>query len=141
MPGTRIYVVIYGLAMPAPRPVRGVNFASVDRVKSDRRSSKVSTIRRLLSLFCPENSRRILPRIYIYIYIYIYVVIYGLAMPAPRLVRGVNFASPQVDRVRSDRRRIKVSTIHRGCCRFSVLQIRVVSCPDSPISMQLEPVY
>ena len=64
MPGTRIYVVIYGLAMLAPRPVRGVNFASpqVDRVKSDRRSSKVSIIRRLLSLFCPENSRCILPR-------------------------------------------------------------------------------
>ena len=27
-----------------------------------------------------------------------------------------------------------------GCCRFPVLQIRVVSCPGSPISMQLEPI-
>jgi len=63
MPGARIYVVIYGLAMPAPRPVRGVNFASpqVDRVRSDRRRIKISTIRRLLSLSRAANSRRILP--------------------------------------------------------------------------------
>ena len=62
MPGVRIYVAIYGLAMPSPRPVGGVNFASpqVDRVRSDRRRIKVSTIRRLLSLSCAANSRRIL---------------------------------------------------------------------------------
>jgi len=41
-----------------------VNFAypQVDRVRSDRRRIKVSTIRRLLSLSCAANSRRILPR-------------------------------------------------------------------------------
>jgi len=64
MPGARIYVVIYGLVMPAPRPVRGVNFAypQVDCLKSDRRRIKVFTIHRLLSLSCAANSRRILPR-------------------------------------------------------------------------------
>jgi len=57
------YVVIYGLAMPAPRPVRGVNFAylQVDRVSSVRRRIKISTIRRLLSLSRAANVRRILP--------------------------------------------------------------------------------
>jgi len=46
--------------------VRGVNFASpqVDRVRSDRRRMKVSTIHRLLSLSCAANSRRILPMFY-----------------------------------------------------------------------------
>ena len=59
-----VYMWLYGLAMPAPRPVRGVNFAypQVNRVRSDRRRIKVSTIRRLLSLSCAANSRRILPR-------------------------------------------------------------------------------
>jgi len=63
MPGAHIYVVIYGLAMSAQRPVRGVNFASpqVDRVSSDRGRIKVSTIRQLLSLSCAANSRRIQP--------------------------------------------------------------------------------
>jgi len=63
MPCAGIYVVIYGLAMSATRPVRGVNFASpeVDRVRSDRLRIKVSTIRRLLSLSRAANSRRILP--------------------------------------------------------------------------------
>jgi len=59
-----VYIwLLYGLAMPAPRPVRGVIFASpqVDRVRSDRRRIKVSTIRQLLSLSCAANSRRILP--------------------------------------------------------------------------------
>jgi len=69
----------------------------------------------------------------------IYVVIYGLAMPAPRPVCGVNFASPQVDRVGQIVGESNVPPFV-GCCRFPVLQIRVVSCPGSPISMQLEPI-
>jgi len=67
MPGARIYVVglvAYGLAMRAPRPVDGVNFASpqVDRVGQIVAEYRFSTIRRLLSLSCVANSRRILPR-------------------------------------------------------------------------------
>jgi len=64
MPGARIYVVTYGLAMPAPRPVGGVNCASpqVDRVGQIVAEYRFSTIRRLLSLSCAANSRRILPR-------------------------------------------------------------------------------
>ena len=48
----------------SPRPFRGVNFVSpqVDCVRSDRRRIKVSTIRRLMSLSCAVNLRRILPR-------------------------------------------------------------------------------
>ena len=61
-----VYMLLYmvwRVAMLAQRPVRGVNFASpqVDRVSSDRRRIKVSTIRQLLSLSCAANSRRIQP--------------------------------------------------------------------------------
>ena len=44
--------------------VRGVNFASpqVDRVGQIVAEYRFSTIRRLLSLSCAANSRRILPR-------------------------------------------------------------------------------
>jgi len=55
------------------------------------------------------------------------------------IVRGVNFASPQVDRVGQIISESKFPPFI-GCCRFLVLQIRVVSCPCSPISMQLEPI-
>ena len=51
----------------------------------------------------------------------------------------VNFASPQVDRVGQIISESKFPPFI-GCCRFLVLQIRVVSCPCSPISMQLEPI-
>jgi len=69
----------------------------------------------------------------------IYVAIYGLAMPSPRPVGGVNFASPQVDRVGQIVAESKFPPFV-GCCRFHVLQIRVVSCSRSHISMQLEPI-
>jgi len=39
---------------------------------------------------------------------HIYVIIYGLAMPAPRPVRDIDFASPCAGCIRSDRRRIDV---------------------------------
>ena len=64
-------------------------------------------------------------------------MVWRVAMLAQRRVRGVNFASPQVDRVSSDRRRIKVPPFV-SCCPFPVLQIRVISSPCSPLSMQLE---
>ena len=52
----------------------------------------------------------------------IYVVIYGLAMPAPRPVCGVNFASPQVDRVGQIVGESNVPPFV-GCYRFPVLQL------------------
>jgi len=69
----------------------------------------------------------------------IYVVIYGLAVPAPPPVRGVKFASPQVDRVGQIVSESKFPPFV-SCCRFLVLQIRVLSCPGYPISRQLEPI-
>jgi len=66
--------------------------------------------------------------------------LYGLATPAPRPVRNINnlaYVSGSHD-VGSSQKLNFYALV--GCCRFPVLQIRVVSCPASPISIQLEPI-
>jgi len=194
MPGARIYVVIYGLAMPAPRPVLGVNFAfsQVDRVRSDPGRIKVSTICRLLSLSFAANSRRILPRFsYKYAtgvhrlkeqcwwfhfaehlnlnsldsYISILVIeTYSKDVRGMTNIKRGSLAFPCRVPVymwlymvwlcrHHDPFAASILHLHKliawgqivaeskfppfvACCRFPVLQIRVVSCPGSPVNMQ-----
>jgi len=68
-----------------------------------------------------------------------HVVIYGLAMPAPRPFRGVNLYLHKLIAWAQIVAESKFPPFV-SCCRFPVLQIRVVSSPCSPLSMQLEPV-